>query len=127
MHLYSIKQPTKLQQSLETEVHIVLVLCCGHPVIHHLCNRFVFIICDFQPAAQCCGVRKLDSRLHSNCSSYPSVLINHQLAADILIKKIRTLKQQLCCGSVIDLSFEFCFNLLKLIIINLIIQGAERK
>ena len=55
-----------------------------------------------------------------------SVLINHQLAADI-IKKIRTLKQQLCCGSVIDLSFEFCFNLLKLIIINLIIQGAERK
>jgi hypothetical protein len=56
-----------------------------------------------------------------------SVLINEILALDIFTKKIRTLQQQLRCGSVIDVSFEFCFNLVKLIIINLIIRGAVRQ
>jgi hypothetical protein len=59
---YSVKQPNKQQLTLETEVHIVLVFCCGHPVIRHLCSCFVFIISDFRPAAQLCSVRKLDPR-----------------------------------------------------------------
>ena len=53
-----------------------------------------------------------------------SVLINDLLAVNIFNKKIMTPKRQLRCGSVLDVSFEFCFNLVRLIVINLIIRGA---
>jgi len=53
-----------------------------------------------------------------------SVLISDLLAVNIFNKKIVTLKQQLLCGSVIDASFECCFNLFQLVVINFIIRGA---
>jgi len=72
------------------------------------------------PSARCASATKAINGENAMFKG-KSVLINELLAADIFTKNIRTLPQQLRCSSVIDFSFEFCFNLVKLIAINLII------
>jgi len=78
------------------------------------------------PSARCASATKAINRDNAKFNG-KSVLTNELLAVDIFTKKIGSLQKQLQFGSGIDVSFEFCFNLVKLVVINLIIRGVTRQ